>query len=105
MVCVGVIMRVSVVRVRARGVRITVGRPLGIPDGIVWIGPRLASGVVLSVVRVRVAGVGVQGSNGGGATGNGGGHGGAVDRRDGQRGGVGEGGNRRRARPAVRVVV
>lgn len=65
MVCVGAIMGVSVVRVGARGVRITVGRPLGVSDGIVRVGSGLTSGVVLSVVRIGVAGVGVQGSNGG----------------------------------------
>lgn len=105
MVCMGIIMGIPVVWVCARGIRITVGRPLGVTDRIVWVGSRLASGVVLGVVWIRVAGVGVQGPNGRRAAGHRGGHGGAVDGRDGQGGGVGEGGNRRGTRPAVGVVV
>lgn len=102
--CVGIIVGVPVVWVRARGVRIAVGRPLRVADGVVWVGSRLASGVVLGVVRIRVAGVGVQGAGGGGTTRRRR-HGGALDGRGGQRGGVGEGGNGWGARPAVVIWV
>lgn len=49
------VMGVSVLGMRARGIRITVGHPTRVPDWVMRIRSRLPSHLILRVMGIRVA--------------------------------------------------
>lgn len=53
MVWVGV-MRVSMLRMRARGIRIAVGDPSRVPDWVMRVRSRLPSHLILGIIGIRV---------------------------------------------------
>lgn len=48
------VMRISVLRMGARGIRIAVGDPSRVPDWVVRVGSRLPSHLILGIIGIRV---------------------------------------------------
>jgi hypothetical protein len=48
------VMRISMLRMRARSIRIAVGDSARVPDWVVGVGSRLPSHLILGIIGIRV---------------------------------------------------